>query len=493
MQAQRGSARMWISLVVCMLALRLPGLIQSLWFDEVWRTRIMLGGPALKSILLYDIHGPLYNALMWVWIIVLGDSEISIRIPSLLASLALIAAVYAWTSRRLGRLTGMLAAWYLTLSPVHVWFSTEAKNNMLTVLLTTLGVMASQRALARRRIPSAILAGFICSLAFWTSFQSVLMLMPAWVFLLVSPSNEWSPPEHGRIGPRAGRVVTSLTAIGTMLLLCIPLVILKLSHAESLYRDYLTAFKWFEPVRLLTWFETGNALPFLRESWVTRAIVPAAVLLIPMLLGLFTLAFTARARLALICFIGPMVLMLLADVLRDLSGMEVRMYQPRNLTVMLPWLAIVFAAGVARFPAGWRRWLAGALVLGLTAFSSISMRTWCAEDDTVMHPNPDWRGAAAWMESGASSDRYTVISRTPLLPIAYYSPHATRIELGPERPFEQGLSLAAERAGGGEMFLLIHSRWNAIGIEERDHALQGFDVLDQRHFRLLNIYRIRRR
>ena len=49
------------------------------------RTKPHLNQNTVEHILLYDVHNPLYNSVMYAWINLFGDSELSIRLPSILA------------------------------------------------------------------------------------------------------------------------------------------------------------------------------------------------------------------------------------------------------------------------------------------------------------------------------------------------------------------------------------------------------------------------
>ncbi len=496
---RRGKAAKAISLVCAGLAaalwlgLRVAGLGQSLWFDEVWRTRVKLDGSSAAGVMLYDIHGPLYNAAMWCWIRIFGDGEVSIRLPSLLLGAVLIAAVYGWTRSRLGRAPALMAAAYLVLSPVHVWFSTEAKNTMLVVTLATLHLMLMQDAISRRRWGRGIAAGVLGAAGIWTSFQAVLVVLPAWVYLLAWGYRRDIEADagFGREGPWL--LSAGFWSVWVCLLLSVPLAIFKLSHAELLYRDYLSAFKWFEPARLLlVWFGTGDALPVMRGAWEERAIIPGIILGPVFVLGVARLARPGLGRLAVIGILGPVLMMLGLELLRGAFDKSLKFHQPRNMVVMLPWLAIAVGQGVACVPAGWRRGLAAALVSGLLLVSSVSMRSGCADEVTVMYPNPDWRGAARWMEASAGSERLNVASRTPLLPMAYYTPSARLVELDRGRPV--GLSLEAlGRAGWKEFFLIVDPHWFGLSAEEAAGELREFEVVEVRGFRSLTVYRVRAR
>ena len=106
-----------------------------------------LSGESARHLILRDVHNPLYNLMMYAWIRVIGDSEVAIRIPSLGAALALIWLVWRWVVPRFGARAGALSAAMMAVSPVAVWYSTEAKNNIFTVLFTTLGVMTLDSAM----------------------------------------------------------------------------------------------------------------------------------------------------------------------------------------------------------------------------------------------------------------------------------------------------------------------------------------------------------
>jgi len=87
------------------LLLRLPGFTESLWFDEIWSTRVILGGVASTvRMLSADLHPPVFNLLMFVWIRIFGDSEISVRLLPLICGLATVvltarlAIDYGWRS-----------------------------------------------------------------------------------------------------------------------------------------------------------------------------------------------------------------------------------------------------------------------------------------------------------------------------------------------------------------------------------------------------------
>src|SRR5262249_28752567 len=135
-----------VLLLVVAAAVRLPGMNDSLWFDEVWHTHVALAGENLRYTLFHDIHPPLYQLILWGWISILGDSEVSVRLPAFLCGLGSIAVTVVLARRWFGARMALLAGVILALSPAHVWYSHENKNNMLLVLLSVTAIWALDRA-----------------------------------------------------------------------------------------------------------------------------------------------------------------------------------------------------------------------------------------------------------------------------------------------------------------------------------------------------------
>ncbi len=64
---------------------RLPGLEESLWFDEIFRTASTFKQPSILSYFLFgDVHPPLDSLILLAWTTLFGDSEVSVRLSSLL-------------------------------------------------------------------------------------------------------------------------------------------------------------------------------------------------------------------------------------------------------------------------------------------------------------------------------------------------------------------------------------------------------------------------
>ena len=88
----------WIVLLLIMVsaaALRVHDVGQSLWLDELHTGWVVIDGFShLAERAAMGNYGPLYFYLTWMSVQALGANELALRLPSLLASVALIPAIY---------------------------------------------------------------------------------------------------------------------------------------------------------------------------------------------------------------------------------------------------------------------------------------------------------------------------------------------------------------------------------------------------------------
>ena len=120
---------------------------QSLWFDEGWSAWAAIQ-PTLAQALLADAtNPPLYYLLLNFSTGFLGDSEFSLRLPSLLITLLLIALTWQLAQRCCGHRAAWLAVWLATCSAPLWWAAQEARMYALLALLTLALLLAWQRLL----------------------------------------------------------------------------------------------------------------------------------------------------------------------------------------------------------------------------------------------------------------------------------------------------------------------------------------------------------
>ena len=167
-----------VGLLVVAVAVRLD-VRRGLWVDEaisVRQAKLPLS-QMLTDLRLNDVHPPLHYALLWGTVRMFGASEFAVRLPSLIAGVALIPAI-AWTGRVIyDRRTGMVAAIFATIAPFCVWYSQEARMYAQFMLFATLAVGAQVSAIRRGRRRDWALYGVMTSAMIWTQYFAILPVL----------------------------------------------------------------------------------------------------------------------------------------------------------------------------------------------------------------------------------------------------------------------------------------------------------------------------
>jgi len=126
------------------LVLRLQTITEaSLWYDEFYS--LVLASSPLQGLLATtaaDVHPPLYYLLLKGWTALFGTTELALRLPSAIIGSATIYLLFVAGRRLIDARTGIIAAALLTVSPLHVYWSQQARSyalfSFLVVALTLL-------------------------------------------------------------------------------------------------------------------------------------------------------------------------------------------------------------------------------------------------------------------------------------------------------------------------------------------------------------------
>jgi len=122
----------------------------GLWFDESvsWRDASL---PLLEMVkaVARDTYPPLHNVFLHFVIRWFGDSETALRAPSALIGLFNIYVMYRIGEAFWDRKTGLLAAFLLTISGVHIWYSTDGRMYALFALAASVYVWTAVELLRR--------------------------------------------------------------------------------------------------------------------------------------------------------------------------------------------------------------------------------------------------------------------------------------------------------------------------------------------------------
>jgi O-antigen/teichoic acid export membrane protein len=153
---------------------------RGLWLDEAttwYQASLPSLGVMLDDIRSTDVHPPLHHVISWFSVRAFGDGELALRLPSIVAGVALVPALYAtarelWDSR-----TGLIVATLATAAPILVWYSQEARMYSLLLLFAVLAAWAQARAL-RTGSPYALVAyGASSAAVIYTQYFGVFLVV----------------------------------------------------------------------------------------------------------------------------------------------------------------------------------------------------------------------------------------------------------------------------------------------------------------------------
>lgn len=404
--------------VLLALALRLPLLGRSIWFDEACMSDQRLGTfEQLLATLYVDVHPPLYVTFMHFWNGLFGDSELSMRLPPLLCGLVSVPLVY-WAGRWfVGDTAALWGALLLAISPVHAWYSAEARLYAPMVACTLLLAGTFERLTSDRPVRRRLLwPVHLANLAVMLALHYYLAVFVVLLALLA--------PFAAR--DRAATASRILLAHGIGILLLGGFVLVKRSLGTfETSQDYLRAldlgglYAFF-----FDWCWTGHTLAAVDhplDRWAAWLQQGLGVLLAAA--GLYRLWRYRRGHhLGLLVPVFALAIpgFLLAAAAAGLGAT----YLERSCLPSLPFLFLLAGSGLAALPripylaAG-----ASVLLLGtasLIAFYGHVDTTW-----TVYKPNTDWRSAARWLgaEIDAGAAGRPVFTPTPNpRPLSYYEP-----------------------------------------------------------------------
>jgi 4-amino-4-deoxy-L-arabinose transferase-like glycosyltransferase len=499
------------------LLLRLPHINDSLWFDEIWRTRVALAGDSLWFVLFHSTHPPLFALILWGWINVFGDSEIAVRVPSLLCGLAALAVTYglarSWFGPRVALLVGLLVA----LSPAHIWYSRENKNNMLLVLLTVTAVWALDRAWRSHRRRDWWLFLIASVLSLWTNLFAVWIVSATCLWLWFQALRR--PRQSDNL--RRAAVATTVTGAAFL-----PLRVWDAMQFHQLQlTNYLRPFTVEEVYKLLLiYLSHGNTLRTLSPYVPLRTLLlqPAAFFLLDaffacLLLGGLTWIITHRrphaappasvdsaaASLLLYYCLVPLLGVLAA------SHVYAPIYIDRSMLILLPPYVMLLAVGVHAAPHRGLRWAVLVALLTLNGWAVFNLLVAKVDTWTVYKPKNDWRAAAHYLaaETENNATPLLIVATAPASVLVYYEHRFVEV-FEPDDAGPQGAKALIKYVAGtrvrsivdwlqrrhAEVCYLVEDSYWDNGFQMLLAAVSsdpGLELLTKRTFKGVNVFKFR--
>lgn len=177
---------------------------ESLWFDEGWSAQVAtMEWTTLRNVLRTQPF-PFYYATLHLWAR-LGSSEWMLRLLSAMAGTLCVPLLYEIVRFCLGRPSAGFAALILAISPLHIWYSQEARMYALGTLLALGATWAFLRALESGRWGWWGAYACLSALAMYAFYYTAFIWIAHGVFLLYllwdtrHPTAKSAPADIGTI------------------------------------------------------------------------------------------------------------------------------------------------------------------------------------------------------------------------------------------------------------------------------------------------------
>ncbi|HXX38075.1 MAG TPA: glycosyltransferase family 39 protein [bacterium] len=392
------------------LGLRIVGLgSHSVWLDEAFVvavTRETWTG-LLATLRAADSHPPLYYLIVKVWSGVAGTGEVALRLPSACATAATVALTYLLARRLAGEPTALLGAFLVAVSPFQIMAGQEARMYALLSMLAVGSTLALYDAVKNGGRARWALYALSAVLTAYTQYLGLLVLAGhgVWIFRYERT--------HARTWLAAMAVATAAFAPW------LPALWQQALHAAGSpwYRDAFPPMLLADLLGLLAY---GGSLAGTAGYFFAGTLRPfeTLVVLIPFLVLLWLGGRALSQRQAALALVA---LPALVPIAAAFGVSLIRpMFMPRWFSFVMPFYAIVVAAGVVdvvdRFQ-GRREQAAALFVAALFLYDMPALAQY------YLAPNArpfQWRAAAAVVQTHVRpGDSFLYVSPADL-PFRYY-------------------------------------------------------------------------
>jgi len=293
----------------------------------------------VRAVLLSDTSPPLYYVLLYGWTLVFGTSDVTLRLFSVVCSLACFPLLVGLARRTGGRGAMIPAGFLFALSPLGIYYSTEARMYSLLWLCMLATTWASLALHQRGRGIATYMFWVIASTAgFLTHYFFVFPWLAVVIYLTISP------------GKLKGWHLVVCTLVTAALILPWYANLPKSLGAWRITKDWLNWRPWHfnrlvATLELVTQFFDGHAKylwPSHRVSGVA-ALMLFGIIAVVMIWRLRVHLFRSRLALLWLPFAAACAGPLVFDLLRHTYTVAV----PRYAIAALPSAYLLAALGLA--------------------------------------------------------------------------------------------------------------------------------------------------
>jgi Dolichyl-phosphate-mannose-protein mannosyltransferase len=356
-------------LVGCVLVLAALGFLlglghSSLFIDEVYSWEASRGslGDLGQAVQYNEVTPPLYYLILHAWMQIAGsDSELMLRLPSVLAGVALVGALY-WLGNLVGgRRAGLVTAALAAMSPLVLLYAQEVRAYVWVMLALTVAVAAVMHATRERSGRLMLLASAAAACSVLLHYTALLVLAPLAIWLWLQPNIS--------LRRRAGFVAAIALPLGAV----VPLALEQASHGHQDFAQTYASLTMLNALRIAGSPFDGRATG---GSMIARELGAVIVIEVVALLAFADRFRALRGRhLIAACAATPLVAVLVASALGQPIALT------RYTAVAVPFVLVALGAVVVRL----QRPLGAALLAAALVASGLGIVA--AQRESGQNPN----------------------------------------------------------------------------------------------------------
>lgn len=376
---------------------------KDFWFDEQYTyfcTSLDWSG-LFASIWRAEMNMSLYYALVKLWRY-LSDSDVHIRMLSVLFAVATVPTIYALGRELLEKQVGIIAAWLFALHPFVHSRAQEARGYTLAVFLVTLSTVCFIRAIRSQNIRTTMAYGILSGLSVYAHFFSLFVLASHIIYLFLADREKLKP-----------KFVFTYTVSTTLIL--IPFIAFVLKGTPDMLH-WVGPMGLFSPVYLFFRLSGGFTKPVAVEYILFVFFVFIFIYMFLYMANIFRNASNKFKKEYLLLYswvVVPIICVMIID------RIVMHMFVIRYFFVLLPGFLLLMSAGiVVLFEDAWTRKSIVCLIAG--SFAIFSVATHCLPY-TPQHASTVWTQRISCIEQNKSKDDAVLfLAPRDLLGFHYY-------------------------------------------------------------------------
>ncbi len=395
---------MIIFILIVGFVLRLISLNQSFWIDEATsaNTARLTFNNILTLFTPGDFHPPFYYFLLKLWSEIFGKGEVGLRMLSVVLGAGTIFLIYLIGRDLFNKNTGLVAAFLLSLSGLHIYYSQEARMYSLEAFLACLAVYFFIKILHEEgRVGDWIGFGVAISLLAVTDYLPILILPVFWIYgILFRQKPDWWK-----------KFFTSHIILFVFAILLFPIFVKQFSEGLLVAQTSPVWWKVLGTASLKDFILIPAKFMVGRISFDTKIMYGA-------ILGIFSLMYSyavfASRKLGKKMYLFYLWLVV-PLAFSFLISFKVPVLSYFRFLFVLPAFYLITAAGISQIPKRFRKIFVVLILLfnGATAFAYLANPKFQRED---------WRGLVSFIESQRTSRSEVVFpSNSQMEAYRYYS------------------------------------------------------------------------